>query len=172
MTQYHDFATHAADQKEIAYYTQSFILHPKQLQGLQLPVSLAWQRIPFLSHNATSVTEKPGVYAFVIQHEAQGLPPHGYIAYIGQTGAKRKDRTLRDRFKDYFGERKRPKRPRIYELLNKWEECLVFHFARIDPGVANLLDIEAKLNDAIMPPYSQQDFSAEIRMKKQIWDAS
>lgn len=172
MTQYHDFAAHAEDQKEFAYYRQEFVLHPKQLQGLRLPVTLTWQQIRFMAHNAASVTEGPGVYAFVIQHAAEGLPAHGYVAYIGQTGAKKKNRTLRDRFKDYFGEKKRPKRPRVYELLNKWESCLYFHFAAIDSGAVDLLDIEARLNDAMMPPYSQKDFSAEIRMRKQILEAS
>ncbi len=172
MSKYIDFATHAEDQKAIAFYTQRFILNPDQLQALALPVVLAWEGLPFAPQNATSIAESPGVYAFVIKHPAEGLPPHGYVVYVGQTGAKKTARTLRQRFKNYFDEKKRPKRPRIHQLLNKWETCLFFQFATLDPTAVDLLEIEAKLNDAMMPPYSHQDFTAEVRAKKQIWEAS
>jgi hypothetical protein len=86
------------------------------------------------------VVMEPGVYASVIQHDGPGLPAHGYVAYIGQTGSERKERTLRDRFKDYFGEKERPKRKHIWELLNKWEDCLFFHFAPVDVNHADLLN--------------------------------
>jgi len=91
MTQYQDFIDHQREQKDIAYYTQRFVLHPKQLQALQLPIDLTWQQTPFLPQNAVAVAEQTGVYAFVIQHDAKGLPPHGYVAYIGQTGPKTKN---------------------------------------------------------------------------------
>jgi hypothetical protein len=172
MSKYLDFASHAVVQKEIEYYTQRFILRPRQLVDLSLPVVLNWQRIRFVKKYSSSVVEAPGIYAFVIQHDGLGLPPHGYVAYIGQTGAERQKRTLRDRFNDYFGEKKRPKRKHIWELLNKWDECLFFHFAPVDVKRADLAKIEQQLNDAMMPPYSRFDFSADIRKRKRIWEVS
>lgn len=168
-----DFAAHEAEQKDMAYYTQRFVLHPKQLQGLQLPVSLSWQKTVFSVTNAASVADESGVYAFVIQHDGNGLPPHGYVAYIGQTGAKKHDRTLRARFRDYLNDKKRAKRPRIWALLNKWETCLVFHFAPLDAKSVDLLDVEARLNDAMIPPIPRNDFSTTVmRSRKNIWEAS
>jgi len=172
MPKFQDFIDHETEQKDIAYYTQRFVLHPKFLQGLQLPVSLTWQQTPFLPQNASAVVKETGIYAFVIQHDAKGLPPHGYVAYIGQAGAKKHSRTLQARFKEYLNNKKRPKRPRIWALLNKWETCLVFHFAAIDAKSVNLLEVEAKLNDAMFLPYPQNDFSPSIRPKKNIWEAS
>jgi hypothetical protein len=57
-------------------------------------------------------------------------------------------------------------------MLNKWKGLLFFYFAPVDPAIASLLDVEAKLNDAMIPPYSQQDFSADIRKKKNILEAT
>ena len=172
MTTFPDFAAHSASQKDFGYYRQTFTLHPKQMADLKLPVSLKWERTKFDKKNLDQVLAKPGVYAFVISCDDPGLPPHGYVLYIGQTKGKKKPRTLRIRMKEYFKEEERPKRPRVYEMLNKWKGFLFFYFAPVDPAAASLLDVEAKLNDAMIPPYSQQDFSADIRKKKNILEAT
>jgi hypothetical protein len=172
MTDIVDFAAHSTRQKDFGYYCQTFTLHPKQLGSLKLPVDLKWNRIRFAKENADQVLEQPGVYAFVISHDDPGLPSHGYVLYIGQTKGKKTTRSLRVRMKEYFREQERPKRPRIYEMLNKWKGFLFFYFAAVDPAVVNLLDVEAQLNDAMIPPYSQQDFSAEIRKRKHISEAT
>jgi hypothetical protein len=173
MPKYKDFATESVIQKEIHYYTQRFVLQPKALLDLSLSVPLTWQNIRLNAKNAASVVEKTGVYALVIRHDGPGLPPHGYVAYIGQAGADRPTRTLRTRFKEYVGnEKKRPKRPRVWSLLNKWEECLFFYFAPVDRNATDLKLIEAKLNDAMMPPYSRNDFSVDVRPRKNIWEGA
>src|SRR5689334_23077073 len=117
MKKYYDFAAHSAKVKDLGYYRQRFIIHPKRLLALKLPLTLSWQKIRFAPANVEAIVEKPGVYALIIQHETNALPPHGYILYFGQTGApKKKDakgnkvRTLRDRYKDYLRDKIRPKR--------------------------------------------------------------
>ena len=60
----------------------------------------------------------------------------------------------------------------VWEFLNKWDGCLFFHFAPVDAKQADLAEIEQRLNDAMMPPYSRCDFSAEIRKRKRIWEVS
>jgi hypothetical protein len=173
MAKYVDFAAESKIQKDIQYYTQRFILQPEALLGLSLPVSLKWQNIRLSAGNAPSVVEQTGVYALVIRHDGIDLPPHGYVAYVGQTGADKPNRTLRKRFKDYVGnEKKRPKRPHVYTLLNKWEKCLFFYFAPVDRNIADLKLIEARLNDAMMPPYSRNDFSVDVRPRKSVWEVA
>jgi|SRR6476661_5441624 len=172
MPKFVDFARHAAKQKNVSYYTQNFILYPKRLRSLALPVDLKWSRIRFSKANLNRIVLKPGVYAFVIGEDDPNLPAHGYVVYVGQTGAKRNDRTLRNRAKEYLREKSRPKRMAVFDFLNKWQRSLFFHFAPVDSAVTDLLSIESKLNDALMPPYSHQDFSPEVRTEKKIWEKS
>jgi hypothetical protein len=172
MAQFVDFARHSTKQKNLTYYTQRFVLHPKHLRNLTLPVDLKWTRIRFSKANLENIAISSGVYAFVIGEDDPNLPAHGYVAYVGQTGAKRNDRTLRERAREYLREKTRPKRMAVFEFLNKWQRCLFFHFAPLDPAAVDLLKVESKLNDALMPPYSHQDFSPEVRTRKKIWEKS
>ena len=150
-------------------YSAAFRLDPLNMAALTLPVTLQWRQKPFSRENAARIAEQPGVYAFAIAHGQAGLPPHGYILYIGQVGAKSgPPRTLRARFKDYLREKSRAKRPHVAYFLNAWETCLVFHFASVDPNTVDLLDVEKRLNDAMVPPYSRADFSPKIRQMKRL----
>jgi hypothetical protein len=166
-----DFASHKAKQQDFTYYEQHFFLRPKQITKFTPTVGLVWHRIPFQKKSFSTVAKLPGVYAFTVGHHARGLPPHAYVLYIGQTGAKRKDRTLRQRVKEYYLEKTTGKRPLVAEFLNKWETCLFFYYAPLDPNSTNLLELERRLNDALMPPYSLMDFSPEIRKRKRLLEA-
>jgi hypothetical protein len=158
--------------EQLVRFRQQFTLDPKQMRGIDLPVQLKWQTIRFLKSNISQVAKLPGVYAFAISHQHGDLPPHSYVLYIGQTGAKPNERSLRARIGDYFREPKSPKRAHIYKLLKTWKTCLLFHFAPIDRKATDILEIERKLNDALLPPYSVGDFSPEIRKAKRILELS
>jgi len=165
MAEFNDFPTIKAQLTRA--YSPRFSLDPKGMAKLVLPVGLTWQETVFDKANVQTVTKKPGVYAFAIRHPKAGLPPHGYVLYIGQAGAGKKARTLRMRFSEYFRDKSRPKRVHVYYFHNAWEACLTFHFAPVDPkAAAKLLKIEAALNDAMMPPFSVNDFTAEVRAMK------
>lgn len=170
MAHYHDIAGIVSKEEQLSRFRQHFTLDPKQLRGLELDVNLEWQTVRFTKRNVTSVAKLRGVYAFAVAHTEGSLPPHSYVLYIGQTGAKPNERTLRKRVGDYFNETHNPKRPHVYKFLKKWRTCLLFHFAPLDPHEVDLLDIEAKLNDALMPPYSVNDFSPEIRKAKRLME--
>jgi hypothetical protein len=166
----YDFARRETEEKNFRHYKQHFWLNPKQLRGCSLPVQLNWSRVPFRAKLLPTVINKPGIYAFSVAQDGCGLPPHGYVLYVGQTGAKKKehDRTLRQRAREYFREKTTGSRPHIASFLNKWSKCLYFYYAQVDPTKINLLNIETKLNDALIPPYSVGDFSPEIRRLKRI----
>ena len=148
-------------------HSPRFCLDPANMAALALPIVLQWRQKQFSKKNAARIAEQPGVYAFAIVHGQIGLPPHGYILYIGQVGAKSgPTRTLRARFKEYL--REKGKRPLVAYFLNTWKTSLVFHFASLDPNTVDLLDVERRLNDAMIPPFSQRDFSPEIRQMKRL----
>ena len=167
-----DIVQAASKDEQIRRFRQHFDLVPKQLRGIDLPVALKWQTVRFVKGSVKSVANVPGVYAFAISHRIGYLPPHNYVLYIGQTGAKRNDRTLRDRMGEYFNEIRSPKRAHVYKFLKTWKTCLLFHFAIVDPRGANILEIESKLNDALIPPYSVRDFSPGIRKAKRLGEFS
>jgi len=138
-----------------------FRLVPEQICGFSCGADLEWFVVRFTSSNANSVPDGRGVYAFVVDQTDIGLPPHGYVMYIGKAGDGRN--TLRKRFKSYFQEKKRIKRPHIHLMLNQWEQVLSFYYAEINAPGIRLTDVEVALNDALLPPFSKNDFSASIR---------
>lgn len=169
----YDFAADREQESKLAYYRQHFTLYPDHLRKLTVNANLRWRKTRFQPARVASVANGPGVYAFVIQHRARGITPHGYVLYIGQTGAKKPQRKLRQRFKEYIAEEAKEitKRPRVREFLNKWKGYLTFYFAVVDPNSVDLLELERNLNDALMPPYSVEDFSPEIRKRKRILES-
>jgi hypothetical protein len=168
MSSFHDFLTIKAQLGDIKSHAPRFSLDPKRMAKVTLPVALTWQETSFDKKNTALVVDKPGVYAFAIKHPGAGLPPHSYVLYIGQAGAGKgtKARTLRVRFTEYFRDKKKPKRIHIHYFLNAWEGCLSFYFAPVDPKAAKLLQVESILNDAMMPPFSVNDFTAQVRKMK------
>jgi hypothetical protein len=166
----YDFARRETEAKNFRHFQQHFWLNPKQLRGCSLPTQLTWYRVPFRAKQLGTIINRPGVYAFSVTQDGCGLPPHGYVLYVGQTGAKKKapHRTLRQRAREYFREKKTGSRPHIALFLRKWSKCLYFYYAQLDPAAVNLLDVEMKLNDALIPPYSVEDFSPKIRRLKRI----
>jgi hypothetical protein len=162
-------ARQLVEQRAFGHYRQAFTINPKQLRGCILPAKLVWNRVPFKKSKLSTIVNQPGIYAFSVLHDAVDLPPHGYVLYVGQTGAKKKGlRTLRQRAREYYREKTAGRREQVALFLNKWARCLYFYYAQLDPATVDLLDIESKLNDALLPPYSVADFSPKIRRLKRI----
>ena len=158
------------EQRNYRHYQQTFTIHPRQLRCCALPTKLVWNRIPFKKNKLKDIANRPGIYAFSVLHDTADLPPHGYVLYVGQTGAKKntQHRTLRQRAREYLREKTTGTREHVALFLNKWANCLYFYYAQLDPISFDLLDIENKLNDALLPPYSVGDFSPKIRKMKRI----
>jgi hypothetical protein len=148
--------------------SQRFFLHPQLLAKLTLPASLTWTKVSFQAANQALVAAQRGVYAFVVRSEFADLPPHGYVMYMGITGKEAAARTLRIRYGDYLKHQKlrRPKkRVGVHNMLTIWRDCLYFYFAPVPLGI-ELGIIEIALNDCLVPPFVQDDFSAEVRTAK------
>lgn len=142
---------------------RSFLLSPTQWRTYSMQQQLSWQFVKFEEANRVSVPDQRGVYAFVVRHDNGYFPPHGYIMYIGNTGAGESLNTLRARYGDYIQERKRNKRPAVHFMLNAYKDDLFFFFVPFADCNIDLDKIEEALNDAIVPPVNKKDFSAELR---------
>lgn len=117
-----------------------------------------WTKIRFTDENKASVSPERGIYAFAASVENWFVPPHGYILYIGITGA-RKPRGLQVRYDDYLRERRRgSKRPRIRQMFKLWGDHLDFWFAPCPDTSIDLEALEKEMNTMVIPPFVEMDF--------------
>lgn len=162
-----DFANRAREQIG-RYRIDEFILNPQFMtrDDYVMPV-LSWQSIQYgVPEEITKIpADKRGIYAFVAQSPSNVLPPHGYVMYIGIAG-KDSNRSLRERYRDYLSMRNPHKRPRISMMIDNWRDVLRFYYVSVEDDVSSeeLKTIEEQLNSALLPPFSQRDVEAEIRV--------
>lgn len=141
-------------------HTLSITIWPLAWKNAEVLVDLDWNSVIFGRNTIEQVPEERGIYALCISVKNSIMPnQHGPIVYIGQTS-----RTLRIRYKEYLRDsEKGAKRPKLQKLFELWPEDLDFCFAPVtDPGI-DLVQIEKVLNDAVMPIFVANDFSAEIK---------
>lgn len=162
-----DFADEAA--REIGQYMLQVTLRPEQLVAEEYPVAdLNWDSVKYGPDEVQRVPDdKRGIYAFAICHNNSVLPPYGYILYIGIAG-RRSNRSLRERYKDYLNERKVIKRERIARMIGNWHSVLRFFYAPIPDDMTSeqLEDLEKRLNNAFLPPFSEGDLDADVKRKR------
>lgn len=126
--------------------------------------NLVWQTIPFRRGGAAALPEAPGFYCFMIFNNLPSLPPVCYPLYAGET------ENLRRRYGNYLTEKNSAAgRFQVRKFLTVFSGETQFCFAPYQAEKAELTRIEKKLNDALMPPYSRRDFSADIKAAKGAW---
>lgn len=144
----------------------SFYLNRDGWEKVKLPTELKWERLEFNEENASSVPKNPGVYAFLVSPKLDVFPPFSFIMYIGISGWKEgSSSTLRERYKNYIREEVNLIRPKIHYALQRYKGLFYFYYAPVDSSKYKLKEIEAALNDAIIPPCNDNDYSAEMRKK-------
>lgn len=132
---------------------------PDQWGGYDRTRSLQWTRVQFQAGNASLIPERPGVYAFVLEHQVALDLPGAFPMYFGKAGS-----SLRDRYRAYQGQafRGRRGRPKLERLFRTWRSFLGFYFVTELAG-RTPEQLESVLLDALMPPMNESDFSAEVR---------
>lgn len=126
--------------------------------------ALDWQIEPFRAGGANAVPEVAGFYCFIVMNGLSSLPAVLYPLYAGETI------DLRRRYRDYLREVKNPNgRFHVRKFLLVFAGEINFCFAPFDTDKDGLRTIEKKLNDALMPPYSRRDFSAEVKAAIGAW---
>lgn len=128
-------------------HTHQFTLWPDRWRGCNLRSSLSWNTYAFSEEAVSSIPEKPGVYAFLIQPRVANNLNTSYLIYIGMT-----DRTLRERFKEYLGEIKNKSgRPKIVYWFESYADYIYFSCTPVDPP-DTLERLEEELIKAFIPP--------------------
>jgi len=140
---------------------ERFWLSKKQWKASSVPDTLDWQWVSFKKSDAQSIPRTRGLYAFTVECSAPGIPPHGYIMYVGEVGHTGNE-TLRSRFRSYFYEMKRDERP-VHYILNKYTKHLFFYFCEVPDRRKSLFKIETALCDTLIPPYNVNDFSMDMK---------
>lgn len=157
----HDLIAHADRMRK---YSEKFILDPERWKNFAPIASLNWHQVKFDVTSKPSVPRVRGIYAFVLKlfsdtTEEVKFPSNGYILYGGIT-----KRTLRQRFGEYL--REDGKRPRIYQMITNWNDNLYFYYSEVPDVLVDLNVLEKQFNDSALPPFSQFDFSADVKLAK------
>ncbi len=144
--------------------------YPERWKRFSSAHKLSWRSIAFSKTNRWRVPKEPGIYCFIVGHRIKSLPPVGYPLYVGVVGTKGTDRTLRQRFAEYVREKDDPGgRLHVRQFLRVFEGELAFFCAPWHVQPAKLLKSEKLLNDALMPAYSQKDFTATTSAQRRAW---
>lgn len=126
---------------------------------------LEWAYTPFDVDHVDEVGGSPGVYCFHVGHDFDRLPPFGLSLYGGIT-----KRSLRTRCREYVLERDAENgRFWVRKFLNVFDGELTFAWSEVDLELVNIDQLERDFNDAMMPPYSRRDFSADVRAGRNAW---
>lgn len=144
-----------SEQDQLIKHQYRFFLWPRAWAAYNLPDSFNWEIYPFQQDQIENIPSQPGIYSFVIQPGIASHSDCSYLVYIGQT-----ERTLQDRFREYFGEQNKMEgRPKIVRLLNKYQGYLYFCCSVI-AEIERITEIEEALINAFLPPCNDR-FPAE-----------
>lgn len=137
---------------------------PRRWQSFSQAHNLVWDTLPFRRGGGAALPETSGFYCFIVANMLPNLPAVFYPLYAGETD------NLRRRYRNYVTEKNSPNgRYHVRKFLHVFAGETVFTFAQYDADKADLRRIEKKLNDALMPPYSHRDYSAEVKAAKGAW---
>lgn len=138
----------------------NFIISPAGWHLADIAPRAQWRSVKFEKTKKDQVPDEPGLYAFVVKIPYEGLPPHGWILYVGQSGHGTSTNTLKERFGEYFHDKEHSRRPKVYYFLNAWDGHIEFHFASLPGRKAELLELETKLLGAFRPPFTDRTYPA------------
>ena len=126
----------------------TFFLWPRQWTNYNLSGPFNWEIHPFQQDKADKIPIEPGIYSFIIQ---PGIADHAHCSYLMYMGMT--ERSLRERFKEYFREKRNIERgrPKILKLLHVYQDYLHFCCSAITE-TEGIEDIEnALLKVFVMP---------------------
>lgn len=139
--------------------------YPQRWNEFCRQYQLDWNFTPFEKQLANQVDNVPGIYCFHIGHFLNCLPSFGISLYGGITS-----RCLRTRFLEYFRERDAEGgRKWVRKFLLVFDGELSFAWSPIDIEVYDIDELERQFNDAMMPPYSVKDLSADVKAGRYAW---
>ena len=158
--------------QKFAKFKVTFALNPEFMSATTYRLdSLSWSSVRYGLDDAHKVpNDKRGVYAFVVSHCGDVLPPHGYVLYVGIAG-RRSDRPLQARYRDYLNTKKILKRDNITAIVGNWSDVLHFAYAPVPDSLSpdDLMALEVEIASALLPPFSKGDLKATIKKMKRMY---
>lgn len=145
---------------ETQTHRATFVISPSEFHRADIVPRLTWKSVKFTAAEKKGVPNEPGLYAFVVKVPFEGLPPHGWVLYIGQAGDGSSAATLKSRFVQYLRDKQVLNRAAIFYMLNAWDGNLDFFFAPLPTRKADLEDLETQLLGAFRPPFTDRTYPA------------
>ena len=153
------------NQADLELRTIRLALYPTRWRLFCAQYSPNWQRTPFERKEVSKISNRPGVYCFHVGHHLACLPHLGVSLYGGIS-----EDSLRTRCMKYFSEKNaKDGRPGVRKFLHVFEHELTLIWSEIDLTTVDIKQLERDFNDAMMPPYSRRDFSADVRDARSAW---
>lgn len=143
-------------------HTQQHTMYPPFFGRVNDLPDLNWQRLNFGETERKNVPKEKGVYAFVLEIKNKKLMANSYVLYVGKAGDVGNKNTLFVRYGDYLANLRRMDRPRISEMLKRYEGFLAYYYAPIPDGISTG-EIEKTLLDIFIPPFNTNDFTPELK---------
>lgn len=130
-------------------------LWPRQWEAYPNRIPCQWQAVRLEQANQPAIPVGPGVYTLIIASGVAGHPYGNYLMYVG------KSNSLQRRFGEYLSAEKRETgRPKIFRLLNRYEQHLWFCYT--EALLPDITMLEDDLTEAFLPPCNDK-FPATIR---------
>lgn len=143
-----------------------FFMDTASWKAFVSPIPLAWSHVPFREASRQQIPQVRGLYVFTVQVPDIGLPTHGYILYVGETG-NRGNATLRSRYGQYLRNlANEDGRPAVFYMMDNWRDDLTFHFVAVPDAQIDVKAIQDSLINAVIPPVNKRDMDAELTAGK------
>jgi len=144
----------------------SFYMDVASWKKFTSPIALNWTRIAFGEATRTQVPTVRGLYVFTVVAPTLGLPEHGYILYVGETG-NTGGATLRFRYGQYLANlNNEDGRPAVFYMMDNWKDDLFFNFVPVPDATIDVKAIQNSFIDALIPPVNKRDIDAKIAAGK------
>lgn len=143
------------DVKEYGGHIYKFTLWPRLWRNYDDSVGFDWKTVTLEISQRENIPKDAGVYTLLVNPGIARHPGTSYLMYVG------KSNDLHRRFGEYLNERKRfLGRPKIYRLLNFYNEYVFFCFSLLPENEINRA--EEELQKAYVPPANDR-LPADIR---------
>jgi len=134
---------------QLKLHIRKFLLYPPYWTDVKNRFNhrLNWRSIKFAKRNLNRLPNDKGIYCFVVVPDYPNFFPNKYLFYVGQT-----TRTLKERFGEYLNDQegKGKPRPKIFEMLSFYKNCLHFYYASISSN-SQIDEVEQKLLNSFVP---------------------
>ena len=153
---------------DLKSYIRRFLLCPYfwEDSNKSLIENLAWKKIKFTEENVKKISTKNGIYCFVVEpnySKGKFIETH-YLFYVGKAASI----SIRSRYKMYIDEKngigigEQKPRIKVREMLNDYENHIIFYYSEINEKEL-IEEIENKLLNTFVPYVNTHIPEAKIK---------